>query len=63
MAVPTETDVLALIDEYESDTLLIEELEQKAENLQVELNDVILRGVYNLSEEEVAVIDEFLEVW
>lgn len=55
--------MLALIDDYESDKTRIEELEQQIEDLQAELDDVILREVYDLDDEDRAVIDEFLEVW
>lgn len=61
--IPTRDDVLALMNEYESDETRIEELEAEAEELQSELDDLILRDVYNLDDNEVAVIDEFLEVW
>ena len=63
MAVPTAEDVLALMDEYGSDRDRIAELERESERLQAELDDVILREVYGLSDEDVAVVDEFLEVW
>lgn len=61
--VPTRDDVLALMDEYESDEARIEELEEEAKELQAELDDVILRDVYDLNKQDVAVIDEFLDVW
>ncbi|PHQ38983.1 type I restriction endonuclease subunit M [Halorubrum persicum] len=63
MDVPTRDDVLALMDEYESDEARIAELEAEAEELQVELDDVILHDVYDLDDEDVEVVEEFLEVW
>jgi hypothetical protein len=63
MAVPSAEDVLALMDEYESDEARIAELEAESDRLQAELNDVILRDIYNLSDEDVAVVEEFLDVW
>jgi len=63
MDVPTRDDVLALMDEYESDEARIEELEAEAEELQAELDDLILRDVYDLDDEDVEVVEEFLEVW
>jgi len=63
MEVPTREDATALMDEYESDKVRIKELEQEAEEIQAELDDVILREVYNLTDEDVRVIDEFLDVW
>lgn len=61
--VPTRDDVLTLMDEYESDEVRIGELEAKVEELQKELDDLILHDVYDLDDEDVAVVDEFLEVW
>jgi type I restriction-modification system DNA methylase subunit len=63
MEVPTETDVLTLMDEYESDKTLIKELKQSTDDSQAQLDNVILREVYNLADEDVAVIDEFLKSW
>jgi hypothetical protein len=63
LGVPTRDDVLALMEEYESDKARIEELEQEAEELQAELDDLILRDVYDLDDDDVAVVEEFLEVW
>lgn len=63
LEVPTRDDVLALMEEYESDKARIEELEQEAEELQTELDDLILRDVYDLDDDDVAVVEEFLEVW
>jgi hypothetical protein len=60
---PTRDDVRALMNKYESDKVQIKELEKGAEELQAELNDRILRDVYNLNDDDVEVIDEFLEVW
>jgi hypothetical protein len=63
MDVPTRDDVLALMNEYESDEARIAELKEKAEKLQAELDDLILRDVYDLNDEDVNVVEEFLEVW
>lgn len=63
MEVPTKEDVLVLMDGYESDEARIKELEQKAQNLQSKLDEVVLRDVYGLEDEEVAVVEDFLEVW
>ena len=63
MEVPTREDAMALMDEYESDKVRIKQLEQEAEEIQAELDDVILREVYNLTDEDVRVIDDFLDVW
>jgi hypothetical protein len=63
MDVPTRDDVQTLMDEYESDKAQIAKLEEEAEELQAELDDVILRDVYDLADDDVEVVDEFLEVW
>lgn len=63
LEVPTQDDVLALMEEYESDKARIEELEQEAEELQAELDDLILRDVYDLNDDDVAVVEDFLKVW
>ncbi|ELZ98750.1 type i restriction-modification system methyltransferase subunit [Haloferax mucosum ATCC BAA-1512] len=63
LATPVGEDVVALMDEYQSDEARIEELEQEVEQLQDELNDLILRDVYGLDDNEVEVVDDFLEVW
>jgi len=55
--------MLALMDEYESDEARMAELEAESERLQAELDDVIPREGYGLSDEDVAVVDEFLDVW
>jgi len=63
MDVPTRGDVQTLMDEYKSDKARITELEDEAEELQTELDDVILRDVYDLDDDDVEVVDEFLGVW
>jgi uncharacterized protein (UPF0335 family) len=63
MEVPVRDDVLALMDEYEADENRIEELEKEAAELQNELNDVILREAYDLNDNDVSVVNKFLEVW
>jgi len=63
MDVPTRGDVQTLMDEYESDKARITELEDEAEELQAELDDIILRDVYDLDDDDVEVVDEFLEIW
>ncbi|ELZ60718.1 MULTISPECIES: Eco57I restriction-modification methylase domain-containing protein [unclassified Haloferax] len=63
LATPVPEDVVALMDEYQSDEARIEELEQEVEQLQDELDDLILRDVYGLDDAEVEVVDDFLEVW
>ena len=63
MKVPTREGVLTLMDEYESDESRIKELEQEARNLQSRLDKVILRDVYGFEDAEVAVVEDFLEVW
>ncbi|NHX38728.1 MULTISPECIES: hypothetical protein [Haloarcula] len=37
--------------------------EGEAEELQAELDNVILRNMYDLNNEDVEVADEFLDVW
>lgn len=63
MDVPSRNDVLTLMAEYESDKADIKKLKKKADKLQAELDDMILQEIYSLNEEEVSVIDDFLEVW
>lgn len=63
MAVPAEDDVLALMNDYECDQRRIDGLETETDRLQSELDEVILRDVYGLDDEDEAVIDEFLEIW
>ncbi|RQH00105.1 Eco57I restriction-modification methylase domain-containing protein [Natrarchaeobius oligotrophus] len=63
MSVPVEENVIALMEEYESDVDQIAELEQKAEDLQTELDEVVLKDTYGLDDKEVAVVDDFLDIW
>jgi type I restriction-modification system DNA methylase subunit len=63
MAVPTRDDVLALMESYRSDEARIPELERDAERAQNELDEIILREVYELDENDATVVDEFLDVW
>ncbi|WP_248896835.1 Eco57I restriction-modification methylase domain-containing protein [Haloplanus halobius] len=63
MAVPTKEDVLALMTEYESDEERIGRLEEEAENLQSELDEAVLQDVYDLNEQDVSVLNDFLETW
>jgi hypothetical protein len=63
MAVPTRENVHALMEEFETNQDRIRELERETEELQEELDDMILREVYELDDDEVSVVDEFLEVW
>jgi len=63
METPTREDLLSLMNDYESDENRIKELEHEIVELQAELDDVILREVYNLNNSDVSVVDEFLEVW
>lgn len=63
MEVPTREDVLALMDEYESDEARIADVEREAEELQAELDDLILREVYDLDNDNTEIIDQFLRVW
>jgi type I restriction-modification system DNA methylase subunit len=63
MDVPTKDSILDLMKEYKSDLERIEELDDKTESLQSELDDMILREVYDLDDNEIKVVDEFLEVW
>lgn len=63
MEVPSSEDVLSLMSEHDSDEARIEELKQEAAESQDELDDVILREVYNLNDADVSVVDDFLEVW
>lgn len=61
--VPEKDDVLELMEEYRADEEEIDELEGEAEELQEELDEIILRDVYELDDSDIEVIDEFLEVW
>jgi type I restriction-modification system DNA methylase subunit len=63
MDVPTRDNVLVLMDEYESDETRIAELEAEVEELQTKIDNLILRDVYDLNDEDVKVVEEFLEVW
>ena len=63
METPTRDNVLALMDEYDTDKHRIEELEEEAEEKQAELDNVILREVYEMDNEEEKIIDEFLSTW
>lgn len=63
METPGRDDVLALIEEYKSDTERIGELEAETEDLQDDLDTIILRDVYDLNDEDIDVIDSFLDVW
>jgi hypothetical protein len=63
METPMMDGVLALMDEYDTDKRRIEELEEEAEKKQAELDDMILREVYGMGDEEEKVINEFLSTW
>ena len=63
MGTPTRDDVMTLMDEFEEDKTRIQELEDEADRLQEQLDDLILKDVYDLDDNEVSVIDDFLEVW
>jgi type I restriction-modification system DNA methylase subunit len=63
METPMMDGVLALMDEYDTDKRRIEKLEEEAEEKQAELDDVILREVYGMDDEEERVINEFLSTW
>ncbi len=63
MSIPTKEDVIALMDNYESDITRITELEKKVKDLQKELDEVVLREIYGLNGEDVMVVDKFLTVW
>ncbi len=60
---PRREDVVAIMDEYQSDEARIEELKREVKQLQDDLDDLILRDVYGLDDNEVEVVDDFLEVW
>lgn len=51
------------MDEYESDKNRIRELGKEADKAQEKLDDVVLQEVYDLNEEDITVVDEFLGVW
>lgn len=55
--------MLVLMGECKSDEARMAELEAESERLQAELDDVIPREGYGLSDEDVAVVDELLDVW
>lgn len=63
MEVPPHDEVLSLMKKYESDKDRIEELEQETAELQNELDDVIMRNVYNLNDDNISVVNDFLDVW
>jgi type I restriction-modification system DNA methylase subunit len=63
METPTMDGVLALMDEYDTDKRRIEELEEETEKKQAELDDLILREVYGMGDEEERVINKFLSTW
>jgi len=63
MPVPTEESTLHLTDEYETDKQRIEELEEQAVQLQNELDELILHNVYDLTDNDKEVVNDFLEIW
>jgi len=60
---PSRDDVLSLMEEYETDKERIGDLEAEFDQLRNEVDEIILRDVYDLNGEEKSTIDEFLEVW
>ncbi|QZP38538.1 Eco57I restriction-modification methylase domain-containing protein [Halobaculum magnesiiphilum] len=63
MDTPTRDDVVDLMEEYRGDEDKIEELNEEFDRLRGELDETILSDVYELSEEDAEVVDEFLKVW
>lgn len=63
MEVPIKENVLDLMNEYKFDRGRIDELEREAEELQDELDNVIVQDVYHLNDQDVTVMNDFLEVW
>ncbi|QRV16007.1 N-6 DNA methylase [Haloterrigena salifodinae] len=63
MSVPSKEGILALMDEYASDKERIQELEEESDEKQAELDEMILYDVYDLSEDDKAVMEDYLEVW
>ena len=63
MDIPSREDVFEIMSEYQSDIDHIEELERETKQLQTDLNELIFQSIYELDDDEVAVIDDFLAVW
>jgi hypothetical protein len=61
--IPGRGDVIELMDQHEADVQRIGELEDEFVRLQDDLDEMILREVYGLGDDEESVVDEFLEVW
>lgn len=63
MEVPSQGDVVELMDEYRGDEERIGELGDRFAELCDELDETILREAYGLDLDSEEVVDEFLEVW
>lgn len=63
LPVPETGDVVSLMEAYRSDRRRIEELRREFESLRRELDETVLRDVYELDADDASVVERFLEVW
>ncbi|WGI17955.1 N-6 DNA methylase [Methanonatronarchaeum sp. AMET-Sl] len=63
LKIPSEGKIKEIMEEYRSDKQRIGQLEDKAEKLEEELNEIISKEIYDLSDSDLEVINSFLEVW
>jgi len=60
---PAHDDIIELMDDYRGDEEQISELEDKFESQCDELDELVLREVYELDGSSEAVVEEFLDIW
>ncbi|WP_096391436.1 Eco57I restriction-modification methylase domain-containing protein [Halopenitus persicus] len=63
MDVPPREDVIELMEHLADDEARIKSLSEEFEERQDELDELILRGVYDFGDRQESVVEEFLEVW
>jgi hypothetical protein len=63
MNVPSNNDLMKLMSYYYKDKIEIEKLNLEIGTTQSNLDEIIATKVYKLNENDVVVIDKFLQVW
>ncbi len=61
--IPQKEVMKKSIEGIEKDKTEIEKLGREAQEIQIQLDNLIAKEIYELDENDIAVIDEFLEVW
>ncbi|WEL27343.1 Eco57I restriction-modification methylase domain-containing protein [Haloferax volcanii] len=63
MSVPSKSNISKIMKEYKTDLEKIEQLSDDVKQKENDLDNIIATDLYSLDDEEVAVVDEFLQVW